>query len=166
MPPESHQERKMFASTCTCFTVISRPRRVFFLAAHLKIFDSRKHRGARFITPPLSLDLQKRVEAEQSSYYREYPVVFGQKWEILGVGQSDTADNTLCRYCFQWTSVFGHKAPGAPVFGHCPKIFVRTAKLKLIPRFDPTSHASFIPSIVVVIPRLRGGGYVTLFYPF
>ena len=38
---------------------------------------------------------QKRVEAEQSSYYREYPVAFGQKREIVGVGQSDTANNTL-----------------------------------------------------------------------
>ena len=105
------------------------------------------------------------MEAEQSSYYREYPVAFGQKWEILGVGQSDTANNTLCRYCFQGTSVFGHKAPGAPVFGHCPKIFVRTAKLKLIPRFDPTSHASFIPSIVVVIPRLMGGRVCNIVFP-
>ena len=38
---------------------------------------------------------QKRVEAEQSSYYREYPVAFGQKREIVGVGQSDTANNNL-----------------------------------------------------------------------
>ena len=60
---------------------------------------------------------QKRVEAEQSSYYRKYPVAFGQKREIVGVGQSDTAINTLCRNCFQGTSVFGQKAPGAPVFG-------------------------------------------------
>ena len=60
------------------------------------------------------------MEAEQSSYYREYPVAFGQKREIVGVGQSDTANNTLCRYCFQGASVFGQKAPGAPVFGHCP----------------------------------------------
>ena len=56
------------------------------------------------------------MEAEQSSYYREYP-------EIVGVGQSDTANNTLCRYCFQGTSVFGQKAPGAPVFGHCPFLY-------------------------------------------
>ena len=63
---------------------------------------------------------QKRVEAEQSSYFREYPVAFGQKREIVGVDQSDTANNTLCRYCFQSTSVFSQKAPGAPVFGHCP----------------------------------------------
>ena len=41
------------------------------------------------------------MEAEQSSYYREYPVAFGQKREKVGVGQSDTASNTLCRYCFQ-----------------------------------------------------------------
>ena len=34
---------------------------------------------------------EKRVEAEQSSYYREYPVAFGQKREKVGVGQSDTA---------------------------------------------------------------------------
>ena len=58
---------------------------------------------------------QKRVEAEQSSYYREYPVAFGQEREIVGVGQSDTANNTLCRYCFKGTSVFAQKAPGAPV---------------------------------------------------
>ena len=63
---------------------------------------------------------QKRVEAEQSSYYREYPVAFGQKRELVGVGQSDTANITLCSNCFQDTSVFGQKAPGAPVFGHCP----------------------------------------------
>ena len=62
---------------------------------------------------------QKRVEAEQSSYYREYPVAIGQKREIVGVGQSNTANNTFCRNCFQGTSVFGQKAPGAPVFGHC-----------------------------------------------
>ena len=53
--------------------------------------------------------------------YREYPVAFGQKREIVGIGQSDTVNNTLCRYCFQGTSVFGQKAPGAPVFGHCLK---------------------------------------------
>ena len=63
---------------------------------------------------------QKRVEAEKSSYYREYPAAFGQKREIVGVAQSDTANNTLCRYCFQGISVFGQKAPRAPVFGHCP----------------------------------------------
>ena len=44
---------------------------------------------------------QKRVEAERSSDYREYPVAYGQKREKVGVGQSDTANNTLCRYCFQ-----------------------------------------------------------------
>ena len=44
---------------------------------------------------------QKRVEAEQNSYNREHPVVFGQKREKVGVGQSDTANNTLCHYCFQ-----------------------------------------------------------------
>ena len=64
---------------------------------------------------------QKRVEAEQSSHYREFPVASGQKREIVGVGQSDAANNTLCRYCFQGTSVFGQKAPGAPVFGHFQK---------------------------------------------
>ena len=36
---------------------------------------------------------QKRVKAEQSSYYREYLAAFGQKREIVGVGQSDTANN-------------------------------------------------------------------------
>ena len=70
---------------------------------------------------------QKRVEAEQStssSYYREYPVAFGQKQEIVGVGQSDTANNTpLCRrYCFQVHPFLAKKAPGTPVFGHCPYI--------------------------------------------
>ena len=63
---------------------------------------------------------QKRVEAEQSSYNREYPVAFGQKREIVGVGQSDTANNTLCRYCFQVHPFLAKKAPGTPVFGHCP----------------------------------------------
>ena len=63
------------------------------------------------------------MEAEQSSYYREYPVAFGQKREIVGVGQSDTASNTLCRYCFQGTTVFGQTALGAPVFGNCPLFF-------------------------------------------
>ena len=37
---------------------------------------------------------QKRVEAEQSSYYREYPAAFGQKQEIVGAGQSD--NSRLC----------------------------------------------------------------------
>ena len=63
---------------------------------------------------------QKRVEAEQSSYYREYPVAFCQKREIAGVGQSDTANNTLCRYCFQVHPFLAKKAPDTPVFGHCP----------------------------------------------
>ena len=63
---------------------------------------------------------QKRVEAEQSSYYREYPAAFGQKREIVVVGQSDTANNTLCRYCFQVHPFLAKKAPGTPVFGHCP----------------------------------------------
>ena len=44
---------------------------------------------------------QKRVEVEQSSYNREHPVAFGQKREKVGVGQSDIANNTLCRFCFQ-----------------------------------------------------------------
>ena len=44
---------------------------------------------------------QKRVRAEQSSYYREHPVDFGQKRKKVGVGQSDMANNTFCRYCFQ-----------------------------------------------------------------
>ena len=37
------------------------------------------------------------MEAEQSSYYREYPAAFGQKREIVGVGQSDTANNRRSR---------------------------------------------------------------------
>ena len=60
------------------------------------------------------------MEAEQSSFHREYPVTFGQKWEIVGVGQSDTANNTLCRYCFQVHPFLAKNAPGIPVFGHCP----------------------------------------------
>ena len=44
---------------------------------------------------------QKRVEAERSRYYREYPVAYGPKREKVGAGQSDTANNTLCRYGFQ-----------------------------------------------------------------
>ena len=59
---------------------------------------------------------QKRVEAEQSSYCREYPAAFGQKREIVGVGQSDMANNTLCRYCFQGTSIFGKKHRELPFF--------------------------------------------------
>ena len=47
-----------------------------------------------------------------SSYYGEYPVAFGQKREIVGVGQSDTANNTLCRYCFQVHPFLAKKAPG------------------------------------------------------
>ena len=59
---------------------------------------------------------------EQSRYYREYPAAFGQKREIVGVGQSDTANNTLCRYFFQVHPFLAKKAPGTPVFGHCPLI--------------------------------------------
>ena len=66
---------------------------------------------------------QKRVEAEQSSYYREYPVAFGQKREIVGVGQSVTVNNTLCRYCIQVHPFLAKKAPGTPVYGHCPFLF-------------------------------------------
>ena len=36
-------------------------------------------------------------------------VAFGQKREIVGVGQSDTTNNTLCRYCFQDTFVLAKK---------------------------------------------------------
>ena len=50
-------------------------------------------------------------------YYREYPVAFGQKREIVGVGQSDTANNILYRYCFQVHPFLAKKAPGTPVFG-------------------------------------------------
>ena len=57
---------------------------------------------------------QKRMEAGQSSYYWEYPVAFGQKREIVG-------NNTLCRYCFQVHPFLAKKAPGTPVFGHCPQ---------------------------------------------
>ena len=64
------------------------------------------------------------MEAEQSSYYREYPVDFGQKREIVGIGQSDTANKTLCRYCFQVHSFLAKKAPGTPVFGHCPYYYL------------------------------------------
>ena len=60
------------------------------------------------------------MEAEQSSYYREYPVALGQKREVVGVSQSDTANNTLCGYCFQVHPFLAKKAPGTPVFGHCP----------------------------------------------
>ena len=30
--------------------------------------------------------------------------------------------NTLCRYCFQVHPFLAKKAPGTPVFGHCPKL--------------------------------------------
>ena len=36
----------------------------------------------------------------------------------MGVGQSDTANNTLCRYCFQVYPFLAKKAPSTPVFGH------------------------------------------------
>ena len=57
------------------------------------------------------------------AFYREYPVDFVQKREIVGVGQSDTANNTLCRHCFQVHPFLAKKAPGTPVFGHCPLIY-------------------------------------------
>ena len=65
---------------------------------------------------------RKRVEAEQSSYYREYPVAFGQKREKVCFGQSDTVNNTLCRYYFQVHPFLAKIAPGAPVFGHCSQL--------------------------------------------
>ena len=40
----------------------------------------------------------------------------------MGVGQSDTVNNNLCRYCFQVHPFLATKAPGSPVFGHCPYI--------------------------------------------
>ena len=45
---------------------------------------------------------QKRVEAERSTgrYYQEYPVAYGPKREKVSASQSDTANNTLYRYCF------------------------------------------------------------------
>ena len=70
---------------------------------------------------------QKRIEAEQSSYYREYPVAFGQKREIVGVGQSDMGNNTLYRYCFQVYPFLAKKAPDTHVFVHCPSIYGRVA---------------------------------------
>ena len=82
--------------------------------AHIDLFEQSSSPPERNIKWP------KRVEAEKSSSYREYPVAFGQKREIVGVGQSDTANNTLCRYCFQVHSFLAKKAPGTPVFGHCP----------------------------------------------
>ena len=42
-----------------------------------------------------TLNGQKRVEAEQSSYNREQPVAFGQKREKMGVGQSDMGSRYL-----------------------------------------------------------------------
>ena len=58
---------------------------------------------------------QKRVEAEQSSYYREYPVAFGQKREIVGVGQSDTANKTLsAAIVFRVHSFFAKKHRDLP----------------------------------------------------
>ena len=82
--------------------------------AHVDLFEQSSS------PPERNIKLPKRVEAEQSSYYREYPVAFGQKLEIVGVGQSNTANNTLCRYCFQVHPFLAKKAPGTPVFGHCP----------------------------------------------
>ena len=88
---------------------------LIIFVAHADLFEQSSS------PPERNTKLPKRVEAEQSSYYREYPVAFGQKREIVGVGQSDTANNTLCRYCFQGTFVFGQKKTGAAVFGHCPR---------------------------------------------
>ena len=66
------------------------------------------------------------MEAEQSSYYRENPVAFGQKREKVRVGPSDTANDTLCRYIFQVHPFLAKKAPGAPVSGHSPNIYCTT----------------------------------------
>ena len=66
------------------------------------------------------------------------PGVPGRFWakmgEIVGVGQSDTANNTLCRYCFQVHPFWAKKAPGTPVLGHCPKINYPLARGALLIR--------------------------------
>ena len=57
------------------------------------------------------------------SYYPEYPVAFGQKREIVSVGQSDTANKTLCRHCFQGTCMcFWPKSTGSFRFWPLPII--------------------------------------------
>ena len=80
---------------------------------------------------------QKRVEAEQSSYYREYPVAFGQKREIAGVGQSDT-NNTICRYCFQVHPFLAKKAPGTSVLAVAQKTTRKKRQLWLSARLRYT----------------------------
>ena len=84
-------------------------------------------------------NVQKRVKAEQNSYNREHPVAFSQKREKVGVGQSDMAKNTLCRYCFQVNPLLARKAPGAPGFSHCPS--------NLTPEGDERSH--YFPSKLI-----------------
>ena len=83
---------------------------------------------------------QKRVEAEQSSYYREYPVAFGQKREIVGVGQSDTANNTLCRYCFQGTSVLAKKHRELP-FLAIAHFKIKERRLLMAHKLIPSTEA-------------------------
>ena len=65
------------------------------------------------------------------SYYREYPAAFGQKREIVGVGPSDTRPTTLsAAIVFRYILFLAKKAPGIPVFGHCPKINYCSKNLK------------------------------------
>ena len=69
------RRKKMLASTCIHFTVISRPGRVFVLAAHLKIFESRKHRGVRFIISPSSF-IARPPGIKRSSFLKHKFVLY------------------------------------------------------------------------------------------
>ena len=106
------------------------------------------------------------MEAEQSSYYREYPAAFGQKREIVGVGQSDTANNTLCRYCFQVHLFLAKKAPGTPVFGHCPYLISTedaTAVRRTLQRLHIDSSRNTVASSTWSNPQ-NEGQLIDLFY--
>ena len=62
---------------------------------------------------------QKRVGAEQSSYYREHPVDFGKKRKKVGVWPIRYGQQHSLPLLFSGTPVFGQKTPEDPVFDHC-----------------------------------------------
>ena len=69
----------------------------------------------------------------------------------MSVDQTDTANNTLCHYCFQGTSGFGQKAPGAHVFGYCP-ILTHT----IVPLHPSPAYFTHLPRLCPShsLPRL------------
>ena len=76
------------------------------LVVHASLFKSLTGREHNMIKK------QKRVEAEQGRKDRELPVVFGQKRVKRGAGQLDMAISVH--------PFLARRAPGAPVFSHCP----------------------------------------------